>query len=340
VEKKTLQFKFKAQTSRNVLNQHSSYIISVSNINNPQITGLGEAAPLPGLSIDFINDFESVLDQYCKSLSSQLLHSSTIYNFIPAHFPSLRFAFETALLDLEWGGKQQFIDFNEISNFYKLPVNGLIWMGDLAFMQNQIETKLNEGYKCLKIKVGSLDFEKEYQLVNSIRENYSAQDIIIRLDANGAYPVKQAQLILQRWSNLDIHSIEQPIAPGQINDIAELCRNSPIAIALDEELIGISKIESKLALLKTIKPAYIILKPTLLGGFAATAEWIKLAESLSIDWWLTSALESNIGLNAISQFAMLYQPVLHQGLGTGQLYNNNFSSKVKIKSGYLYPINV
>jgi len=276
------------------------------------------------------------LDQYCQSLITQVLHSSTIYDLIPASLPSIRFAFETALLDLERGGRQQLFDMDTVSGSYKLPINGLIWMGDLAFMQQQIESKLNEGYKCLKIKVGSLDFEKEYQLVKSIRKNYSAKDVIIRLDANGAYPVNKALSLLEKWSNLDIHSIEQPIAAGQINSMSELCKKSPIPIALDEELIGLSLKEDKQTLLEKIKPAYIILKPTLLGGLAITSEWIDIADSLSINWWLTSALESNIGLNAISQFAMLYQPVLHQGLGTGELYNNNFPAKVIIQSGYLY----
>lgn len=334
-KKHTLNFKFKAKTSRDVLTQHNCYIISISSKSHPLIVGLGEAAPLPGLSIDYNTDFESTLEQYCQSLSKQLLHSSTITDFIPAHFPSLRFAFETALLDLERGGRQQLFDLNFSSDAYKLPINGLIWMGDLSFMQKQIEAKLQEGYQCLKIKVGSLNFEKEYQLVKSIRENYSEEEMIIRLDANGAYSNDQAQSILDKWSKLGIHSIEQPIIAGQYNSMSELCQSSPIAIALDEELIGTSKTADKRALLQTIKPAYIILKPTLLGGFKATVEWIQLAESLSISWWLTSALESNIALNAISQFAALYQPVLHQGLGTGQLYNNNFPSKLAINSGYL-----
>jgi len=315
---------------------HNCYILSIIRINSPHIVGLGEASPLPELSIDYRSDFESVLDHYCNILTTQELHSSIINNLIPESLPSIRFAFETALLDLERGGQQQLFDMDAVSGPYKLPINGLIWMGDLAFMQKQIESKLNEGYKCLKIKVGSLDFEKEYQLIHSIRKNYSARDVIIRLDANGAYPVNKALSLLETWSNLDIHSIEQPIAAGQIKAMSELCEKSPIPIALDEELIGLSATKDKQTLLEKIKPAYIILKPTLLGGFAITSEWIRVAGSLSINWWLTSALESNIGLNAISQFAMLHQPALHQGLGTGELYNNNSPAKVIIQSGYLY----
>jgi o-succinylbenzoate synthase len=233
---------------------------------------------------------------------------------------------------------QQLFDLNYFSQPLKLPINGLIWMGYLSFMQQQIETKLDENYHCIKIKVGSLDFDKEYQLVKTLRNQYSAAEVIIRLDANGAYPANRALSLIEKWSYLDIHSIEQPIVAGKINSMSELCKKSLIPIALDEELIGLSKTENKLTLLETIKPAYIILKPTLLGGFSATTEWINIAESLSIQWWITSALESNIGLNAITQFTLQYQPNLHQGLGTGQLYTNNFPSKLKIQSGYLYCI--
>jgi o-succinylbenzoate synthase len=335
VEKKTLNFNFKAKTSRAVLTQHDCYIISISNQNQPDIIGLGEASPLPGLSVDYSKNFELILDHYCHSLSYQILDYSTITQFIPEHLPSLIFAFETALLDLAQGGKQQLISSEFTAGINTIPINGLIWMGEPSFMKKQIETKLQEDYQCLKIKVGSLDFEQEYQLVKSIRDIYSAQDVIIRLDANGAYSAKSALSVLEKWEKLNIHSIEQPIAAGQTQLMSELCLSSPISIALDEELIGYTNTQDKLKLLQTIKPDYIVLKPTLLGGFKATAEWINLAQSLSIDWWLTSALESNIGLNAISQFAGQYRPVIHQGLGTGQLYDNNFPSKLDIKSGYL-----
>jgi len=318
------------------MSSHNCYILSIASKNSPHIIGLGEASPLPGLSIDFSNNFESLLDQYCRSLSTITLHSSIIHDLIPAHLPSIRFAFETALLDLEQGGKQQLFDLDYSDKSLKLPINGLIWMGDFDFMHEQIKAKLAEAYDCIKIKVGSLDFEKEYQLVKSLRKNYSAKEIIIRLDANGAYSNEKVQSILAHWAELDIHSIEQPIKAGQIEEMAHICKTSPIKIALDEELIGITQTEDKYALLESIKPTYIILKPTLLGGFAATAEWISIAESLSIGWWITSALESNIGLNAITQFTLQYQPKMHQGLGTGQLYSNNFSSKLSLQAGYIY----
>ncbi|MFK5893816.1 MAG: o-succinylbenzoate synthase [Pseudomonadota bacterium] len=336
MEKKTLNFNFSAKTSRSVLTQHDCYIISISKNNQPDIIGLGEASPLPGLSIDYDKDFESILEQYCHQLRSQTLHSSTITQFIPEQLPSLRFAFETALLDLEQGGKQQLFNSGFTSGTDSIPINGLIWMGELSFMQKQVEEKLQQGYHCIKIKVGSLDFEKEYQLVKSVRERHSAQELIIRLDANGAYSSSNALSMLKKWKKLNIHSIEQPIAAGQHNLMTKLCLSSPIAISLDEELIGVTKATDKMSLLQMIKPAYVILKPTLLGGFKATAEWIHLAQSLSIGWWITSALESNIGLNAIAQFVAQYQPVLHQGLGTGQLYDNNFSTKLTIKSGFMY----
>ncbi|MFK5984122.1 MAG: o-succinylbenzoate synthase [Pseudomonadota bacterium] len=286
---------------------------------------------MSGLSPDYSENFATIVDNYCQSLSNKNLHSSTINKYIPAHLPSLRFAFEMALLDLQRGGRQDYFDLTNTT----IPINGLIWMGDLDFMQQQIEAKLYAGYQCLKIKVGSLEFEKEYQLVRLIRNKYSAKKLIIRLDANGAYAINQAQNILEKWSELNIHSIEQPIRAGQITAMAKLCSSSPIKIALDEELIGIIDKQQQEDLLSAIQPAYIILKPTLLGGFNSTLQWIKLAQSLDINWWLTSALESNIALNAITQYTAQFQPVLHQGLGTGALYENNFPTTMQIKNGFV-----
>jgi o-succinylbenzoate synthase len=332
-KKHTLNFKFNAKTSRGNLKHHSCYIIQISSSDMPSIIGLGEASPLAGLSIDYSPNFEEVLDKYCLLLSQQELNSSTITEIIPPDLPSIRFGFETALLDLEQGGQRQLFNF---SPQFSIPINGLIWMGDLAFMQQQIDVKLSQGYNCLKFKVGGLNFDQEFDLIQALRNRYNAQDLIIRLDANGAYSKYNVEKVLNQWSLLDIHSIEQPIKQGKYELMAYLCQNSPIDIALDEELIGVDNYDDRKLLLETIKPAYIILKPTLLGGFNAVRQWIDLAESLSIKWWLTSALESNIALNTISQFAAQYNLTLHQGLGTGDLYHNNLCSKHKIESGYLF----
>ncbi|MDQ4139879.1 MAG: o-succinylbenzoate synthase, partial [Bacteroidota bacterium] len=217
-----------------------------------------------------------------------------------------------------------------------IPINGLIWMGDRAFMQHQIEKKLQEGYSCLKLKIGGLDFESELKILQQIREVANAQNLTIRLDANGAFSPMDARQKLEQLAKYNIHSIEQPIKPGQLEVMANLCNQSPVPIALDEELIGIVEQNEKQQLLSIIQPTYIILKPTLIGGFAATREWITQAETKGIKWWMTSALESNIGLNAISQFTGQFNLEREQGLGTGQLYHNNIESPLQIKSGKLY----
>ncbi len=209
-------------------------------------------------------------------------------------------------------------------------------MGKVAFMKSQIEEKLNAGYNCIKIKIGAIDFEQEIKLLRGIRERFSTEKITLRVDANGAFSVDGALKKLESLAQLDIHSIEQPIKAGQAAAMMRLCDISPLPIALDEELIGLHGMEAKRKLLETIRPHFIILKPTLLGGIGATREWIGLAEELGIGWWMTSALESNVGLNAIAQFTSTYQVNLPQGLGTGQLYHNNFPSPLKVEEGMIY----
>ncbi len=334
-QKYCLDFKFKAKTSRASLTHHNCYIIQICKHDNPNVIGLGEASPLSGLSIDASPDFEKILDKYCHFLCDKKLSISTLYQFIPENLPSIRFAFEMALLDLEQGGRQVLFANMQLPAQRAIPINGLIWMGNLDFMQHQIDEKLSQGYDCLKFKVGALNFNQEYQFIKYLRESYPIQKLMIRLDANGAYRTNDALGILDKWAKLDIHSIEQPIAVGQVEQMGLLCKSSPIPIALDEELIGVSG-TSREELLEKISPDYIILKPTLLGGFKASEQWIKLAESFSINWWLTSALESNIALNALAQFVAQYHPSLHQGLGTGGLYINNLPAKTEIKLGQLF----
>jgi o-succinylbenzoate synthase len=247
---------------------------------------------------------------------------------VPKEFPSISFAFETALLDLKNGGSRIVFE-NEFIKGKSLPINGLIWMGGMDFMLEQISRKIEQGFQCIKIKVGGLNFERECDVLGYIRSKYFDKDIMLRLDANGAFKAEEALNKLKALAEFNIHSIEQPIKQG-LKEMAMLCKESPIPIALDEELTGVYDRTEKETLLKRINPQYIILKPTLHGGFKGCDEWIALAESLNIKWWITSALESNIGLNAICQFTEKYNVTLPQGLGTGMLYENNFPSPLEV----------
>ena len=339
-KKHTLQFKFEAGTSRGVLKIKTTYFIFLKDGNGS--VGVGECGPLKGLSIDDRDDFEVQLKEMGEKITQLAIPNSEteiskfVANNIPDNFPSIQFGFELALLDLLHGGKR-IIYKNDFSESRKgLAINGLIWMGDKEFMLRQIEEKLEHGYSCIKLKIGAIDFETECELLTYIRSKYSKEEVTLRVDANGAFSPDEAMKKLDALSVFDIHSIEQPIKQGQMDSMAVLCAKSPIPIALDEELIGIFGKEGKLKLLERIRPQYIILKPTLLGGFAKTAEWIDIAESLNIDWWITSALESNIGLNAVSQFTANYNVTMPQGLGTGQLYTNNIPAPLTIQKGFIY----
>ena len=217
-----------------------------------------------------------------------------------------------------------------------IPINGLIWMGDKDYMQQQIREKLSQGFHCIKMKIGAIDFETEYQLLKNIRQEYAPSDIELRVDANGAFSPLEALEKLKRLADLQIHSIEQPIRAGQYEQMARLCEASPLPIALDEELIGVACPERKKEILQWIRPAYIILKPSLIGGYRGSEEWIDLAEKQGIGWWVTSALEGNVGLSAIAQWTYTLKNPLPQGLGTGSLYTNNFPSSLEVKNGGLW----
>ncbi len=326
--KHMLHFKFDARTSRGHLATHNAYFIKLWDSENSTIVGIGEAAPLKDLSIDCRPDFEQFLNQFTSNLNvwddNQL-----------SAFPSIRFALETAIIDLKNGGKK--IIYN--NDFYKgikaIPINGLVWMADKATMQQQIKDKIAAGFTTIKLKIGAIDFDDELDMLKTIRKQFAANEITIRVDANGAFDSKNALQKLRQLADHNLHSIEQPIKHGQIEEMADLCSKTPIPIALDEELIGIYFKEDKAQLLKTIKPQYIILKPTLIGGLKAAAEWINEAEKWNINWWITSALESNIGLNAIAQFTSTFRNPLPQGLGTGSLYHNNIHSPLEVNNGYL-----
>ncbi len=326
-EKKTFTFKRPSGTSRGILTEKHAWFLTIWRIDEPWIMGTGECSVIPGLSPDF-TDFESYerqLESVCDDLTQDL-----------TEWPSIQFGLETAMRDLERGGNRIIFDNAFSHGERKIPINGLIWMGDEDFMLEQIEEKLEQGFRTLKMKIGAIDFDSEIKLLTGIRQRYSPEEITLRVDANGAFSPEEAPDRLKQLADLSIHSIEQPIKPGQWNAMAELCENAPIDIALDEELIGIYARAKKIELLDTIRPPYIILKPSLHGAISGCQEWIELAEERNIRWWMTSALESNVGLNAICQFAGEYENDLPQGLGTGSLYTNNIASDLKVANGFIF----
>ena len=326
--KYTLDFKRPGGTSRGVLTQKDTYFIVLEDQDR---MGIGEAGLFRGLSWDDVPDYEIQLDRACRALESGKPEPWIAFGA----YPSIVFAMEQALRSLK--ASNPFILFKE-APFTKgepLPINGLIWMGNLSFMKQQVTAKLEEGFTCLKLKIGALDFQDELGMLKEIRREFSVGDLEIRVDANGAFPVEQALERLKRLSELQLHSIEQPIGAGQRDQMAELCDRTPLPIALDEELIGCLKTESKLELLRGIRPQYIILKPSLVGGYSGSEEWIRFAEKHNIGWWVTSALESNIGLNAIAQWTSSLGTDMPQGLGTGSLFTNNFDSPLQVRKGSL-----
>jgi len=327
-KKYELQFKEPAGTSRGVLNMRTVWYLYVEE--NGQ-TGLGECAPLPGLSKETPEQIDFMIEDVCSDPMYFAQNKELLLDY-----PSLRFALETALLDLGNGGNRILFPSAFTKGDVGIPINGLIWMDDAETMRKQIESKLIMGFQCLKLKIGAIDFEEELGLLYSIRERFSPSQITLRVDANGAFKVDEALQKLGRLAELQLHSIEQPIAPGRWAVMAKLCDETPIPIALDEELIGINKREDKELLLDMVRPQFLVLKPSLLGGFAGCDEWIELAEDRRIGWWITSYLESNIGLNAIAQWTFTKNVKLHQGLGTGQLFTNNVESPLEIEGEELW----
>lgn len=334
--KQSFTFRFEARTSRGPMKEKSSWFVKVWKGDDSSTFGIGECGPLPGLSVDLLSDLEQVLNESVQRLASiNNLNPENIFEevgrIVPSGFPAITFAFETAFLDLLNGGKR-IIYKNDFMEGKPIRINGLVWMGDSDFMMKQVRQKIAEGYRCIKLKVGGLDFDTECKILESIRSDYSKDKITLRLDANGAFSAGEALMKLKSLSQFDIHSIEQPIKPDQ-DEMIQLCRESPVPIALDEELIG--KENEKEELLNKLSPQYIILKPTLHGGLNHCHQWIEAATHQKIGWWITSALESNIGLNAICQFTANYDNELPQGLGTGMLYENNIPSPLKVENGLI-----
>lgn len=334
VEYTPLEFKRPAGTSRGELTIKHSWLIRIE---EKGLTGTGECSIIPGLSPDFdsVESYQKELLETISLINNGQLTSENAFQLL-GDKPSILFGVECAFLDLKNGGKSIYFD-NAFSRGEKeIPINGLIWMGNESFMQEQIEQKLKDSFSTIKMKIGAIDFETELKLLENIRKHYDKSKITLRVDANGAFSPKEALTVLQRLADLELHSIEQPIMAGQWSEMSRLCAESPLPIALDEELIGINDINKKKELLETIQPQFIILKPSLHGGIHGTKEWISLAEQNNIAWWMTSALESNIGLKAICELTAEYDNSLPQGLGTGSLYVSNFESNLTVENGTIF----
>ena len=324
-----LDFKKPSGTSRGVLTQKETWFLVLQ---NDEKKGIGECGILRGLSCDDRPDYEEKLQWVCDNihLGEKALWESLI------EFPSIQFGVEMAFQSLV--SSAPFLLFPSAFTLGEksILINGLIWMGNAQDMKQQIEEKIAQGFKCIKLKIGAIDFDKELELLHFIRQNFTPEQIEIRVDANGAFSEIDALNKLNKISGYQLHSIEQPIQKTHTDSMSELCKISKIDIALDEELIGVFYPQEKEELLLKIKPQYIILKPSFIGGFRGTNEWISLAEKHNVGWWITSALESNIGLNAIAQFTFLKQNIMPQGLGTGGLFTNNFDCPLEVKNGQLF----
>ena len=322
-----LKFKRPSGTSRGVLHEKETFILEISDDGKK---GIGECSLFRGLSYDDRADYEEKLQWLCENINCD-------FEFLKEElkeFPSIWFGYEQAVLNLKHGGKLYFPgEFTEGKS--SILINGLIWMGDINFMEEQIQDKLEQGFHCIKLKIG-VDWKNEHEILQKLRLKFSKEKLELRVDANGGFSTAEAKIVLRQLAELNIHSIEQPIKSGNWNDMAELCAETPTAIALDEELIGIVGLNEKKKLLETINPQYIILKPSLVGGFSGSDEWISLAGQKNIKWWITSALESNIGLNAISQYTFEKNNLMPQGLGTGGLFTNNFESNLELKGDRLF----
>lgn len=327
-----LEFKNPSGTSRGILTSKDSWLLKVYDAENLDTFGLGEASIITGLSIDNPNQMENKLNWVVENIN---LPFDEILSGL-SDFPSIQMAVEMALLDLKSGGERNWFRSPLVRQDVPIKINGLIWMGSEDFMMQQIEEKLKLGFSCLKMKIGAINFDNELSILKSIRDKYDEHDLELRVDANGAFSAEEALSKLDQLAALDLHSIEQPIKQGKFEEMASLCRSTPLPIALDEELIGVRSLDEKRELLEMINPQYIILKPSLLGGFNATHEWIQLAGEMSIPWWITSALESNVGLAAIAQFTSQFYNPLPQGLGTGQLYTNNIVCPLHLKGEMLF----
>ncbi|MFD2516323.1 o-succinylbenzoate synthase [Salinimicrobium flavum] len=328
-KKYILNFKRPSGTSRGVLTQKETWFLLLE---KNQRTGIGECGILRSLSSDDRPGYEEKLKWVCENIH---LGPENLWEEL-RDFPSIQFGVEMAFRSLK--AEDPFLLFP--SEFTRgndaIPINGLVWMGNETAMKEQVLQKITEGFRCIKLKIGAIDFETEIKLLKYIRKEFTSDEMEVRVDANGAFSPSEALEKLHRLSELELHSIEQPIKQGQHELMARLCEETPLPIALDEELIGVTDAVKKQELIQTIKPQYLIFKPSLIGGYKGTGEWIQFAKENNIDWWITSALESNVGLNAIAQYTYTLENTMPQGLGTGALYTNNFNSPLEVQKGQLW----
>ena len=326
-QRHNLIFKRPGGTSRGVLTEKETYFLHIS---DGEKKGTGECGIFRGLSYDDVPDYEEKLKWLCDNINAK-------YNFLQQqllHYPSIWFGYEQAILNLKHGGHIYFPgEFTEGKE--SITINGLIWMGNIDFMKEQIASKLQDKFHCIKLKIG-VHWDEEKKVLEELRKTFPKNQLELRVDANGAFSTEKARIVLEELAFLDIHSIEQPIKAGNPEEMALLCASTPTPIALDEELIGITELEEKQKLLEIIKPQYIILKPSLVGGISGSDEWIALAEEQNIGWWITSALESNIGLNAIAQYTYTKKNPMPQGLGTGALFTNNTPPSLRLEGDQLW----
>lgn len=328
-QKYILNFKQASGTSRGVLKTKETWFLI---LDSEEKQGVGECGVFRGLSVDDRPDYEEKLQWVCNNINLGLIN---LLNEL-VEFPSIQFGLEMAFKSLESQSPFELFPSKFTQSDDSIAINGLIWMGTESFMKQQIADKIDAGFRCIKMKIGAIDFQSELKLLKSIRKEFTSKVIELRVDANGAFSISEALERLKILSDFDLHSIEQPIKQGQIEAMAKLCTQTPLPIALDEELIGVFSVTEKEKLLQIINPQYIILKPSLIGGFKGSDEWIKISEQNKIGWWITSALESNVGLNAIAQYTYTKQSHLPQGLGTGGLFTNNFDCPLQVKNGSLH----
>jgi o-succinylbenzoate synthase len=328
----TLEPRFELGTSKGTINARTVWYLIAWHRERPEVKGIGEAALFPGHSREFPADVRTKLLDLCEDTSNweQRLTADLV------DVPSVRFAVEQCMRDLDAGGTKQLFPSDFTLGREGIPINGLVWMGDKATMRQRIKEQIEAGNTCIKMKIGAIGIEDELELLKWVRSEHDADGLTLRVDANGAFDARNVMDVLHRLADLQIHSIEQPIPAGLHESMAEICERSPLPIALDEELIGMGHPDLKRDLLDSVKPLYIVIKPSLVGGWTATQEWIEHAEARGIGWWISSALESSIGLNAISQYTATLNVTLPQGLGTGRVYRNNIPSPLVAEKGLIH----
>ncbi len=328
---RTLHPRFELGTSKGTITARTTWYLVAWHHDRPEVRGIGEAALFPGHSREFPADVRTKLLELCMETGDW--ERRLVTDLVDV--PSVRFAVEQCLKDLEAGGTKTLFPSDFTLGRKSIPINGLVWMGDRATMKRRIREQLDGGFTTVKMKIGSIGIADELDLLKAVRREYGPGDVTLRVDANGAFTARDAPEVLKRLHDLHVHSIEQPVAPGLYEVMAELCAGSPVPIALDEDLIGQNTHDAKVDLLDNLRPAFIVIKPSLVGGWASTREWMDLAKARGIGWWITSALESSIGLNAIAQFTALQSVVLPQGLGTGMIYTDNIPSPLEAGRGEL-----